>query len=195
MLNCLQQIDITVFYFINHALSNGAFDVFFSTITNVRNWIPVYIIFALLLIIKGGKKGRIGLAMVLILVAVTDQVGYKLLKEHVCRPRPFDALSNVLLPHGKAGGFSFPSNHALNNFGVATFFSMLYRQYRYPLFITASLIAFSRVYLGVHYPSDILGGAALGIFFGWCFGYAYKAVFEKNIFSKGSAEASKGSDA
>jgi undecaprenyl-diphosphatase len=179
----LQQIDTSVFFFFNHTLSNGVFDAFFSAITNIRNWIPVYIIFALLLIIKGGKKGRIGLVMVLLLVTLTDQVGFKLLKEHVCRPRPFDALHDVLLPNGKAGGYSFPSNHALNNFGVATFFSMLYRQYRYPLFITASLIALSRVYLGVHYPSDILGGAALGVGFGWCFGYFYKEVIEKKFIS------------
>lgn len=179
MLSILQQTDLAIFYFFNHTLSNRAFDVFFSTITNVRNWLPVYICFALLLIFKGGKKGRIGLLMVLILVVITDQFGFKLLKEHICRPRPFDSLPDVLLPNGKAGGYSFPSNHSLNNFGVATFFSMLYREYRIPLYVTATLIALSRVYLGVHYPSDIIGGAILGTLLGWGMGFLYRAVVEK----------------
>jgi undecaprenyl-diphosphatase len=76
----------------------------------------------------------------------------------------------VLTPLGCTGSYSFPSNHAVNNFAAATFFSSLYPRYKSVLFITASLVALSRVYLGLHYPSDIIAGAALGIIFGYIFG-------------------------
>jgi undecaprenyl-diphosphatase len=89
---------------------------------------------------------------------------------------------------GCAGGFSFPSNHSVNNFAAAFFFYKLYPNLKIPLFVTASLIALSRVYLGVHYPSDILGGTIIGSAIGYLFGIGFLKVNEflrqKNIFIK-----------
>ena len=89
---------------------------------------------------------------------------------------------------GCAGGYSFPSNHSLNNFAAAFFFYKLYPNLKIPLFIAASLIALSRVYLGVHYPSDILGGAIIGSAIGYLFGIGDLKVLEyidkKNLFVK-----------
>jgi undecaprenyl-diphosphatase len=183
MAELLKQLDLSVFYFFNHTLSSGILDVFFSFITNVRHWFPVYIIALLYLVIKGGRKGRIAAVLVLLLVATTDQLGARVIKEIFQRLRPCNALPDVLTPLGCTGTFSFPSNHALNNFGVAIFFSILYPKAKWYLITAASLIAISRVYLGLHYPSDILGGAVLGIGFGYLFSYfhrqAEKIVNEK----------------
>ena len=96
------------------------------------------------------------------MIIVTDQTGYKILKEFFERIRPCNALSDVITPLGCTGSYSFPSNHAVNNFAAAVFYFKLFPNLKYPLFITASLVAISRVYLGLHYPSDILGGAIIG---------------------------------
>ena len=169
----LKQLDLLIFYFFNHTLSTGVLDLFFSFITNVRHWFVVYIVAILYLIIKGGRKGRIATVLVLLLVTTTDQLGAKLIKELFQRLRPCNALPDVFTPLGCTGTFSFPSNHALNNFAVAIFFSILYPKAKWYLFTAASLIAISRVYLGLHYPSDIFGGAILGIGFGYLFSLLY----------------------
>ena len=176
MLEFLKQLDLSLFYFFNHALSTGVLDIFFSFITNVKHWFPVYIIALLYLTIKGGRKGRIAAVLVLLLVTTTDQLGARVIKEIFQRLRPCNALPDVLTPLGCTGTFSFPSNHALNNFAVAFFFSILYPKAKWYLFTAASLIAISRVYLGLHYPSDILGGALLGIGFGYLFSLLYSQI-------------------
>ena len=172
-MEALKQLDLLIFYFFNHTLSTGVLDLFFSFITNVRHWFAVYIVAILYLIIKGGRKGRIATVLVLLLVTTTDQLGAKLIKELFQRLRPCNALPDVFTPLGCTGTFSFPSNHALNNFAVAFFFSILYPKAKWYLFTTASLIAISRVYLGLHYPSDIFGGAIIGIGFGYLFSLLY----------------------
>jgi len=176
MIELFKHLDLAIFYFVNHTLSNGMFDAFFSFITNVRHWFPVYIVALLYLVIKGGRKGRIAAGLVLLLVATTDPFGARGVKELFHRLRPCNALPDVLTPVGCTGTFSFPSNHALNNFAVAMFFSVLYPKAKWYLFVTAFLIALSRVYLGLHYPSDILGGALLGLGFGYLFSLLYFQV-------------------
>ncbi len=165
----LYSIDLAVFYFFNHTLSFTILDKFFSIITSVNNWFITYIILLGITWKFGGKRGKIAAIITLIMVAVTDQTGYKLLKEFFARPRPCDILTDVITPLGCTGTYSFPSNHALNNFAAATYFSFLFPRFRTILFIAASLVAISRVYLGLHYPSDIIGGAVIGIIFGYVF--------------------------
>lgn len=169
MTDFLYSIDLSIFYFINHTLSTGFLTKFFSIITNVNNWYIAYIILLGILYVKGGRKGKIALIGIILLIAFSDQMGYKILKEYFHRIRPCMALSDAVAPLGCNGTYSFPSNHALNNFAAATFFYKLYPNLKWVLFITASLIALSRVYLGLHYPSDILGGAIIGIIFGYIF--------------------------
>jgi undecaprenyl-diphosphatase len=165
-------IDLAIFYFVNHTISTGFLDKFFSIITNVNNWYIAYLILLGILFFKGGRVGKIAVLGVIILITVTDQTGYKLLKEFFERARPCNALSDVLTPLGCTGSFSFPSNHAINNFAAAAFFSKLFPRYKVVLFVTASLVAISRVYLGLHYPSDIIAGAAIGMIFGYIFSIA-----------------------
>jgi len=168
----LYSIDLAVFYFFNHTISTGFLDKFFSTITDVNKWYITYIILFGIAFFKGGRRGKIAVVGLIFLIIVTDQTGYRILKELFERVRPCIALTDALTPAGCAGGFSFPSNHAINNFAAAVFLLRIFPAYKWIFLIVAALISISRIYLGVHYPSDVLGGALLGLGFGYLFSIA-----------------------
>lgn len=172
MTDFFYSIDLSIFYFFNHSLSSGFLDKFFSILTNVNNWYIAYVILLGIVFTKGGVRGKIAVLFVIFLIVATDQLGHKVIKEIFQRVRPCNALSDVIAPLGCNGTYSFPSNHALNNFAAAMFFTRLFPKFKWILFITASLVAISRVYLGLHYPSDILGGAIIGAAFGYLFSFA-----------------------
>ncbi|MBZ0199680.1 MAG: phosphatase PAP2 family protein [Ignavibacteriaceae bacterium] len=186
MADFLYSIDLAIFYFFNHTLSAGFLDKFFSIITNVNNWYIAYIILLGILVTKGGRQGRIAAAAVILMIVVTDQLQHRIIKEIFQRIRPCNALSDVLTPLGCTGSFSFPSNHATNNFAVAVLFYRIYPNLKLPLFIAASLIALSRVYLGLHYPSDIIAGAMVGSAFGYLFSLA---AIKTNRWMEGKAQS------
>ena len=165
----LYSIDLAIFYFFNHTISTGFLDKFFSIITSVNNWYIAYLILIGIAFFKGGAKGKIAVISLIFLIIITDQTGYRLLKELFERVRPCNALPDALTPVGCAGGYSFPSNHALNNFAAAVFLLKLFPRYKWIFLVTATLISISRIYLGVHYPSDVLGGAVIGAIFGYLF--------------------------
>ncbi|MDZ7764895.1 MAG: phosphatase PAP2 family protein [Melioribacteraceae bacterium] len=176
MLDFLYQIDLTIFYFLNHTLSNSLFDKFFPFITEVKHWYLVYAIFWLILVIKGGRLGRITAVMMILLVTVSDQLSSSLIKNWVGRIRPCNELPDVNILAGCTSSFSFPSSHAVNNFAAAVFFSILYPRYKWAFFTVAFLLAISRPYAGVHYPSDIIGGALIGSLIGYLFALAVKQI-------------------
>ena len=175
MIDALYSIDLYIFYFFNHTLSVGFLDKFFTIITNVNNWYIAYFILLGISWKKGGLRGKLAVIGIVLLIIVTDQTGYRLLKEFFARPRPCQAIQDVITPTGCTGTYSFPSNHALNNFAAAIFFTKLFPKLKWILFISASLVAISRVYLGLHYPSDIIGGAIIGL----AFGYVFSIIFLK----------------
>ncbi|KAF0151931.1 MAG: Membrane-associated phospholipid phosphatase [Ignavibacteria bacterium] len=167
----LYQLDVTIFYFINDTLSNPAFDKIFPFLTEPKNWLITYFILFLLLLIKGGRLGRIAAVMLALLITASDQISSSLLKSLFERVRPCNVLEHVNILVTCTESFSFPSSHAVNNFAAALFFTMIFPKYRFWFFTVAVLQAFSRPYVGVHYPSDVVAGAligsALGYFFGW----------------------------
>lgn len=169
MSNFLFSIDLSILHFFNQTIATGFLDKFFSIITDVHSWYIAYIILIGILLTKGGQKGRIAVLILIFVILVSDQTG-DLIKHAVQRVRPCNALDDIRRVIGCAGGYSFPSNHAVNNFAAAFFFYKLYPNLKYPLFITAFLVALSRIYLGVHYPSDMLGGIILGSSVGYLFG-------------------------
>jgi len=175
----LLSIDISLFYFINHTLSNPLFDKFFPFITDPKNWFIAYTILYLILIIKGGRRGRIAAVVLIFLVAVSDQLSSSLLKNLFERVRPCNVLPDVRLLVGCTGSFSFPSSHAVNNFSVAIFFSRIYSKYKVAFITVASLVALSRPYVGVHYPSDVVGGAIIGSVVGYLFAWIVLQIDEK----------------
>ncbi|HSW54401.1 MAG TPA: phosphatase PAP2 family protein [Ignavibacteriaceae bacterium] len=168
----LYSIDLAVFYFFNHTISTGFLDKFFSIITDVNKWYIAYVILIGIAFFNGGRRGKIAVIGLILLIVVTDQTGYRVLKELFERVRPCNILTDVITPVGCAGGFSFPSNHALNNFAAAVFLLRLFPNYKWIFLIVAILISISRIYLGVHYPSDVIGGALIGAAFGYLFSIA-----------------------
>jgi undecaprenyl-diphosphatase len=176
MINFLYSIDLTIFYFINHSISNPIFDKFFIFITDVKNWYLVYTFLWFICFFKGGRIGKIAAVLSLILIAVSDQLSSFVLKNLVERIRPCNALPDVRAITGCTGSFSFPSSHAVNNFAAAVFFYKIFPNLKWILFIVASLIAFSRVYVGKHYPSDVVGGAIIGSAIGYLFAYIAQKI-------------------
>jgi undecaprenyl-diphosphatase len=169
MTDFLYSIDLTVFYFINHTISNPIFDKFFPFITNPQNWLITGIIFWFILFIKGGRIGKIAAITIIFLIVISDQISSQFLKHLFGRIRPNNALTDVHLLVRNTKSFSFPSSHAVNNFAVATFLSRIYPNLKWIFFTIASLVAFSRPYVGVHYPSDIIAGALIGAGLGYIF--------------------------
>ncbi|MBI9072039.1 MAG: phosphatase PAP2 family protein [Melioribacteraceae bacterium] len=169
MLELLNTIDIYLFYFINHTLSNPLFDKFFPFITDIKHWYLVYVIMLGILWTKGGRIGKISILGVILLITFSDQLSSNFLKHYFERIRPCVALDDVNLLVGLKKSFSFPSSHAVNNFAVAIYFVMLFPKMKWILPAIAFLIAFSRPYIGVHYPFDILAGGILGVACGYLF--------------------------
>ncbi len=183
MVDFLYSVDLSIFYFINHTISNPIFDKFFVFITSVKNWYISYIILWGILFFKGGRIGKIASFGVILLITASDQFNSTFLKDLFERIRPCNALDDVNLLVRCSKSFSFPSSHAVNNFAVAVYFYKLFPKLKWILFILAFLIAFSRPYVGVHYPSDIIAGAIIGSAIGYIFSILTLKVnqkFEKN---------------
>ena len=167
MTEFLYNIDVAIFYFLNVSISNPIFDIFFPFITNIKSWYLVYIIFWLLLIIKGGRIGRISAIGIILVITISDQFRSQMLKQLFERIRPCNTLSDVNLLIGCSNSYSMPSSHAVNNFAAAFFFSKLFPKYKIALITIASVMALSRPIVGVHYFSDIFVGAIIGIIIGY----------------------------
>ncbi len=183
MFEFFYQLDVQLLYFINHTLSNSFFDKLFPFITEVKNWYIAYIILFLILIIKGGRIGRMAAVAMILLIVVTDQFSSSFLKNIVGRIRPCNVFQDLNVLVTCTESFSFPSSHAVNNFGMAMFFTKIFPKYKWSFFIVATLMAFSRPYEGIHYPSDAIGGALIGIFFGYIFAIILK-YFDNLIFQR-----------
>ena len=123
-----------------------------------------------LLALLGTYKNR-GLVFIIaagIAIGLTDAIGHNILKEGIQRVRPCHILpQDIIGMVSCSNSFSFPSNHAANSFCAATLLSLCFRNTTLMAFAFAMIICYSRVYLRVHYPSDILGGMVLGVLMGF----------------------------
>ncbi len=162
MAEWLYSIDLMFFRWGNEALANPVGDWFFVFITEIKNFYVIYAVALIALMWFGKKRGVITVALLLLTIVFSDQISSFLVKPLFDRLRPCHVLEHVRLLVGCGGGKSFTSSHATNNFAMAVLVSHFYPRARYYLMTWAALVAFSRVYVGVHYPSDILGGAVLG---------------------------------
>lgn len=162
MLDWLAAIDTAIFYFLNVSLANPVTDSLMPIITD-NDYLRIGYALALALCLwRGDARLRWLVLFSGIALTLTDQVSSNHLKHAIERIRPCHVLDGVNLLVGCGGGYAMPSSHAANAFGQAALFGFFYRHIRWPLTAFACLVAISRIFVGVHYPFDVLAGTALG---------------------------------
>ena len=173
--------DKAVFLFINQRHTNSFFDWLMPIMRESKTWIPLYILLIVFATIKLKKKVLLWILFAILTIALTDQISSHILKPFFARLRPcsdpnFSPQIRLLLNHC-SGGFSFTSSHACNHFGVAIFIitslATYLNNWKYLFIIWAAIICFAQVYVGVHYPLDILCGGLLGALIGKLTGKFY----------------------
>ena len=171
MSDFFSMIDVALFNVINTAAANPVFDFIMPPLTDWnKSWIGLSLFGSgyLCFLWKGGRKARIVGLLLVVLILFTDQLSSHLLKPLISRPRPCHVVdSKPVIDHVRllvecGSGYSFPSSHAVNNFGFAVFLGYYYRRWQWLLLFYAFLMALSRVVVGVHFPSDVAAGAVIG---------------------------------
>ena len=172
----LIDLDTRIFLFFN-GMHTSLLDTFMMLFTGRFIWVPMYLAIAMLMLKTFGKRlTLIYLVAIGVAITATDQTCATLIRPYVERLRPSN-LENplsqlaIVVDGYRGGSFGFPSCHAANSFALATFVTLLLRRRRlsWAIFIWAALNSYSRLYLGVHYPGDLLVGAAIGSFYGAAF--------------------------
>ena len=187
--------DVALFRFLNQSLANSVFDRVMPFMTDFNNWrIAVLLIWAAL-VIFGKSRGRWAALMLVPIIAASDQLASSVIKPLVERSRPCEVLGSVRLWYGPEGWittpaevarsykatFSFPSSHAANITASLLFLGLVYRRWLAPLLAVALLVSFSRIYIGVHWPSDVAAGMALGAGIAWAAYALFKRFVRERI--------------
>ncbi len=175
--------DQDLFIAINNGMSNAFFDWFLPIMRNPYTWAPLYL-FIIIFCIKNYKmRGVLVVVFLLITFGIADSVSSSVIKKSVQRVRPCNDMElkeEVVLRVRCGGGYSFTSSHATNHFAISLFLIMVfYRRWKHILWLAlawAAIISFAQIYVGVHYPLDIIGGAILGTLIGVLTGYVFRLI-------------------
>jgi membrane-associated phospholipid phosphatase len=186
----LEQWDQWLFIKLNSGLANPVFDNVMPFMRNGPYWAPLYLFLGVFVLINFKSKGAWWILFFIATVALTDMGGTNIFKNNFGRDRPCadpDFSMHVRLLIGCIGrGNSFISNHAANHFGMATFFFITFRpvfkKWIWISFLWAGLIAYAQVYVGIHYPLDVLAGALLGLMIGLLTGKLFNKRYGFAIF-------------
>ena len=190
-LNHLKSLDKELFLFLN-GMHSPLWDYAMSLFTLTPTWLLFYVTILVFIGKKYGKKSLFIFVAIALMILCSDQCA-NILKHTVQRLRPSQDPTLSQLVHvffNKGGLYGFVSGHAANTFAIATFSSLLFNNKRYTAFIIpwAMLISYSRIYLGVHYPGDVLFGALVGVTVGIgiykLLIYAEKRLSPVNLFSR-----------
>lgn len=162
--------DHTLFNMINQGLANPVLDVVCPILRNKYTWMPVYVIGSLYVMHKYHMQGVWMVLLAGLAILIGDQSS-NFIKLFIHRLRPCHVEPGVrLLISQCSDTFSFTSNHATNHFALSVFVSMVFRQSRMLIVLMvlwAASVAFSQVYVGIHYPVDVATGALLGSVIGF----------------------------
>ena len=164
------EIDKILFTLINTGCSNSFLDSFLVPFRHKLFWIPLYLFIITFLFVNFKNKLRFILLGFLMLLIISDTVSSRLIKKTIKRTRPCNTEELAVINRVHCGaGYSFTSSHATNHFALASYLFLLFgfSKYRFLFYVWASLIAFAQVYVGVHYPLDVICGALIGIIIGY----------------------------
>lgn len=188
----LEQWDRWLFIQVNSEWTNSVFDSVLPFMRNGTYWAPLYLFLIVFMLMNFKGKGGWWILLCIATIALTDMIGTYGFKHNFYRYRPcsdINFFSQVrLLVDRCSGGYSFTSNHAANHFGMATFFFVTFRttpvlkKWAWAGFLWAGLIAYAQVYVGVHYPLDVLAGTLLGLVVGWLTGKLFNKRYGFAIF-------------
>ncbi|HEY3385160.1 MAG TPA: phosphatase PAP2 family protein [Saprospiraceae bacterium] len=179
--------DTVLFHWINSGWSNPVFDILMPFARNKYGWIPLYVLCLAWIVFNfSGRNIAYILAFVTVSIFASDTISSKLIKYQVQRPRPCHEQQlepQMILRVSCGSGYSFTSSHAANHFCLAAFLVTLFGSYmkrwKYLWWVWALFISLAQVYVGLHYPFDILGGAVLGMIIGFSMGILCKHRIEK----------------
>lgn len=176
--------DQHLFKLINTNWTNTVFDSFFPVWRESITWAPLYLFLLLFALLNLGSKAWPWILFIVLTITLTDQISSSFVKEWVARPRPcrdvdFSPFVRLLM-NGCSYSGSFTSSHATNHFGGAVFLSMTLKPYfnkwRLLFYFWAFSVSYGQVYVGVHYPLDIIGGAILGCLIGYVTAVFFSAI-------------------
>lgn len=163
-------LDVSLFRLINITWGWDALAPAMRVLSGLVYWLPLLVPLVLWMLFRDGRRGRTTVLLLLLLIPATDQISSHLMKPLVARPRPCRAEAGIegVRTHGArcSRRGSFPSSHAANTAAAAALLAFRYRRAGVPAALISLLVGYSRVYLGVHYPSDVAGGWLLGAVLG-----------------------------
>jgi len=171
----IEPFDRKLFFLVNNNMANGFFDTVMPFLRESNLWVPLYLFMLVFAVVNFGKRGLWWMLFAICTAAVCDMVSSHLIKDHIFRLRPCNnpALAGQIrvLVNYRPQSSSFTSSHASNHFGIAMFFVTTLQPYTSSwirlFFVWAAIVCFSQVYVGVHYPFDVVSGALLGCLLGY----------------------------